>query len=56
KELLFNPTVGKIATVVIGVVIIWLVIKMIQKNLITKIKEDNNRYRAKKLGSFIGFF
>lgn len=56
KELLFNPTVGKIATVVIGVVIIWLIIKMIQKNLITKIKEDNNRYRAKKLGSFIGFF
>jgi len=56
KELLFNPTVGKIATVVIGIVIIWLVIKMIQKNLITRIKEDDNRYRAKKLGSFIGFF
>ncbi len=56
KELLFNPTVGKIATVVIGIIIIWLVIKVIQKNLITKIKEDSNRYRAKKFGSFIGFF
>lgn len=56
KELLFNPTVGKIATVVIGIIIIWLMIKVIQKNLITKIKEDSNRYRAKKFGSFIGFF
>lgn len=56
KQLLFNPTVGKIATLIIGVIIIWLVVKVIQKNLISRIKENSDRYRAKKFGSFIGFF
>ncbi|PKA84154.1 small-conductance mechanosensitive channel [Ulvibacter sp. MAR_2010_11] len=56
KEILFNPTVGKIATVVIGILIIWLLIRVLQRNLLSKIKENSSRYRAKKFGSFIGFF
>lgn len=56
QKFLFNPTVGKIATVFLGIIIIWLVIKAIQRNLLSKIKDNENRYRAKKFGSFIGYF
>ncbi|MCJ7756600.1 MAG: mechanosensitive ion channel family protein [Gillisia sp.] len=56
RKFLFNPTVGKIATVFLGIIIIWLIIKAIQRNLLSKIKDNENRYKAKKFGSFIGYF
>ncbi len=56
RKFLFDPTIGKIATVFLGIIIIWLVIKAIQRNLLSKIKGNENRYRAKKFGSFIGYF
>lgn len=55
REFLFNPTIGKIATIIIGIAIIWLIVKMLQKNLFSKINDIDNRYRAKKLSSFFGF-
>ena len=55
KQFLFNPTAGKISTVFIGIAIIWLLMKAIQKNLFSKLKDNDNRYRAKKIGSFIGY-
>jgi small-conductance mechanosensitive channel len=56
QEFLFNPTVGKISTIIIGIAVIWLLIKAIQNNLFSKIHDNNNRYKAKKFGSFIGYF
>ncbi len=56
QKLLFNPAVGKIATLFIGVAIIWIIIKGIQRTLFSKIKDNDNRYRAKKFGTFIGYF
>ena len=56
QKFLFNPTVGKIVTVFIGIAIIWVLIKAIQKNWFSKIKDNDNRYRAKKFSSFIGYF
>ncbi|MFA9388733.1 MAG: mechanosensitive ion channel family protein [Prolixibacteraceae bacterium] len=56
KELLFDPIVGKIATIVIGVAVIWVLIKAIQRNFFSKIKDHDNRYRAKKFSGFIGYF
>lgn len=44
------------ATIFIGIALIWLIVKVIQKNLFSKIKDNDNRYRAKKFGSFIGYF
>lgn len=55
KNFLFNPTIGKIVAIFIGIAIIWLVLKAIQKNLFSKIKESDNRYKAKKFSNFIGF-
>jgi hypothetical protein len=54
QEYLYNPTVGKI------VLSYWHrsnmdVNKSYSKNL-SKIKDNNNRYKAKKFSSFIGYF
>lgn len=53
-KFLFNPTIGKIAAIFIGDLIICLIIKVLQRNLFSKMKDNVNRYRAKKLSSFIG--
>ncbi|MDQ6843646.1 MAG: mechanosensitive ion channel family protein [Bacteroidota bacterium] len=55
KKILFNPTVGKIVAVCIGVAVIWIIVKALQKNLFSKIKGNDNRYRAKKVSSFAGY-
>lgn len=54
-EILHNPLVAKFTTIFIGLMIIWLIIKAIQKNLLSKIKGNDNKYRAKKFSSFIGY-
>ena len=55
KKILFNPTVGRIATIIIGVAIIWIIIKAIQRNLFSKIKDNDHRYKAKKFSGFVGY-
>ncbi len=55
QQFLFNPTVGKIVTIFIGVAVIWLIIKGLQRSLLSKIKDNDNRYRAKKFSGFVGF-
>jgi small-conductance mechanosensitive channel len=55
-KFLLNPTVGKIAMIFFGVAIIWLIVKALQRNLFSKIKDNDNRYRAKKFGGFVGYF
>lgn len=55
-ELLFNPTIGRFATVFIGVAIIWLVIKAMQKKIFSHIKDNDSRYRTKKVSNYLGYF
>lgn len=55
QKYLYNPTVGKIVTFLIGVAVIWMIIKAVQKNLFSKIKDNDNRYKAKKISTFIGY-
>lgn len=55
KKFLLEPTIQKTLVIVVCLVIIWLIIKTIQRNLFTKIKDSDNRYRAKKFSSFFGY-
>ncbi|UQD57166.1 mechanosensitive ion channel family protein [Flavobacterium sp. K5-23] len=55
QEYLYNPTVGKIVTFLVGVAIIWMVIQAVQKKLFSKIKDSDNRYKAKKVSTFVGY-
>lgn len=56
KQLMYDPTIGKFVIIFLGIAVIWLIIKALQKNLFSKIKDTDNRYRAKKFGSFVGYF
>jgi len=55
EKYLFDPTIGKIVTIFIGIAIIWVIVKTIQRNILGKIKDNDNRYKAKKFGGFVGF-
>lgn len=55
KMILSNPTVGRIATIIIGIAIIWIIVKTVQKNIFTKIKDNDHRYKAKKFSGFVGY-
>jgi small-conductance mechanosensitive channel len=56
-ELLFeNPLIIKFLTIVFGIIIIWFLVKLIQKKLFNKINDNDNRHKAKKVGSFVGYF
>lgn len=55
KTFLFNPVVGKIVTIFIGIAVIWIIIKLIQRNLFSKIKNPDNRYRTKKFSNILGY-
>lgn len=54
-DLLYDPTIGKLATLFIGIAVIWIIVKFIQKKLFNRIDNIDNRYRAKKFGTFIGY-
>lgn len=55
KKFLFNPTIGKIVIVFIGLGFIWVLLKSIQRNFLSRIKDNDDRYKAKKFSGFIGF-
>lgn len=55
KKFLFDPAVSKIATIIIGILFIWLVIKAVQRKFISKLNDNNNRYRTKKISTFAGY-
>ncbi len=55
NKYLFDPTIGKLSAIFLGIAVIWIIVKTIQRNLFSKIKDNDNRYKAKKLGSFVGF-
>jgi hypothetical protein len=51
---LYNPTVGKIVTFFIGVALIWILLKVIRKNIFLKSKTTKT-YKANKFGVFVGY-
>ena len=56
EKYLFNKTIDNIVIALIGVVVIWILLFVIQKLILSKVKENEDRYRAKKISRFIGYF
>ena len=54
EKILYNPTVGKISFIIIGMLFIWLMVKTLQKSFFAKIQDNNNRYKARKISNFVG--
>ncbi len=51
---LFDPTVGKIVTVLIGIIIINILVRISRRTLLPRIEGVDTRYRFRKLIGFIG--
>ena len=56
KKFMFNPVVDQFVTALVGIVVIWFVIRAVQNRVIPHIKDSDSRYRAKKFGTFTGYF
>ena len=53
---LFDPTVGKIAMVAVGFIVIVALVRLFQRAVISRHVHDvDMRYRARKLSSFVGY-
>lgn len=55
NKILYDPTVQRLVAVFIGIAVIWGVVKVLQKSLASRIKNNEARYKTRKLTSFIGF-
>lgn len=51
-----RPAFATFAIIMVGIVLIWVVIKLTQRFLLTRIKDIDYRYKSKKISGFIGFF
>lgn len=55
EKWLFDPTVGKIVTAIIGILIVVGIVRFLQKTITVRIKDTDTRYRVRKFVSFIGY-
>jgi len=52
---LFDPTIGRLVTVLIGIVILIVIVKILQRTVSRYVKESETRYRARKFVKFLGY-
>jgi small-conductance mechanosensitive channel len=55
NQWLYDPVTGKIVTALIGIILIIVVVRLVQKSVSRYIKENTSRYRARKFVSFFGY-
>ena len=56
KDLVFNPMVGKLATAAIAILVLFAIVRFLQRSLSRYIRDVDTRYRARKFVSFLGYF
>jgi len=55
KKILYDPTIGKLVAILFGIIIIWIIVKGIQRKFISKLKNSHHRYKTKKISAFVGY-
>ncbi len=55
NKYLYDPTVGKLATVFIGIAVIWSIIHFLRRSFTARIKDNSTQYKTKKLIGIIGY-
>jgi small-conductance mechanosensitive channel len=55
KKILSDPTAGKIATILIGLVVIGIFIKLLKRTVSNYITDSDTRYKTKKIINFFGY-
>jgi small-conductance mechanosensitive channel len=54
KDWIFDPTVGKILTVIVGFIVIRVLALVVQRVLLGRVENNDTRYRLRKLVNFVG--
>ena len=55
RKLLLDPLVGKLLIVILGMLIIWILVKLIQRKFILKLDDISNRYKSMKFITVLGY-
>lgn len=55
KAWLFDPTVGKLVTAVVVLLVVFTLVRLLQRSLSRYVKDVDTRYRARKVVSFLGY-
>jgi small-conductance mechanosensitive channel len=55
KELLFDPTVGRIVAVLIALILLGVLVTLLKRSLSRRIVDLNSRYRVRKIINFTGY-
>jgi small-conductance mechanosensitive channel len=54
-KILFDPTIGEIVAVAIGIAIIISIVKILRRTLSRYVKDSDTRYRARKFLTFLSY-
>lgn len=55
EKILYDPTIQKLVAVFIGIAVIWGILKIVQRGITGRIKNNEALYKTRKFISFIGF-
>lgn len=50
-----DPVISKLIIVFVGIILIWIIVKLIQGRLVPRVKDNDRKYRVKKLSVFFGY-
>jgi small-conductance mechanosensitive channel len=56
QKWLFDPTVGKLVSAVLGLIIVYGLVRFLQRLVSRYVQGNETRYRARKFVSFFGYF
>ena len=52
---LFDPTVGKMVTVAIALLVVFTLVRLLQRSVSRYVQDVDTRYRARKIVMFLGY-
>jgi len=55
RTFLLDPTVGKIVAILVGLLLITLVVRAVHRTLPRYVRENDTRYRVRKIITFLGY-
>lgn len=55
EKILYDPTIQKLVAVFLGIAVIWGILKIVQRGISGRIKNNETLYKTRKFISFIGF-
>jgi small-conductance mechanosensitive channel len=52
---LFDPAVGKLIASVVGLIVVFVIVRLLQRSISRYVADSSNRYRARKFVAFLGY-